>query len=340
MDNGKKRVFYLDFIRAIATITIILTHFNAVFIYSEPQMLDKVIITYKIFNLYIGDFGVSLFLIVSSAALTLTYEHKLEFQTYFKKRISTIYPMFYFTYAVFFLFEFYRNKGIDKSHSLWRFVFTVGGVDGLFSLVTPTFYLIGEWFLGFIIIFYMVFPMLRYFLYNFEMITILLTFFLFGIGLFLSKNVPMPGAAILLVRLPELVFGMVYIKHLKKVKMPLLFICITVILGNTLIRPNIDVNIQTAYVGIASFCVLSFISSFLENKISRWVSLICRYSYPIFLVHHYIIWRVAANFNLSNLTMLEVYLMFAVCLILIAMSSVVLKAVEKKMQSRNLRLNF
>ena len=51
----RERIFYLDFIRALAVILILLTHYNALFLYMDPQPLDKVVITYKICNLYIGD---------------------------------------------------------------------------------------------------------------------------------------------------------------------------------------------------------------------------------------------------------------------------------------------
>ena len=53
------RKFYLDFIRALAVILIIITHYNAVFIFQwNEELLNKIVITWKIANLYIGDFGV------------------------------------------------------------------------------------------------------------------------------------------------------------------------------------------------------------------------------------------------------------------------------------------
>lgn len=57
----KERLFYLDFIRAIATISIIMTHFNARYIYAGAQYIYKAIISTTFFNIYIGDWGVSLF---------------------------------------------------------------------------------------------------------------------------------------------------------------------------------------------------------------------------------------------------------------------------------------
>ena len=41
----KERLFYLDFIRAIATVSIIMTHFNARYIYAGAQYIYKAIIS-------------------------------------------------------------------------------------------------------------------------------------------------------------------------------------------------------------------------------------------------------------------------------------------------------
>ena len=81
----KERLFYLDFIRAIATISIIMTHFNARYIYAGVQYIYKAIISTTFFNIYIGDWGVSLFFIISGAALMYVYQEKLEYKRFYKK---------------------------------------------------------------------------------------------------------------------------------------------------------------------------------------------------------------------------------------------------------------
>ena len=65
----RKRLFYLDFIRAFSVLVIVLTHFN------NPY-LDKggYLLTNTPFNIYVGALGVSQFLIISAAALTITYQ--------------------------------------------------------------------------------------------------------------------------------------------------------------------------------------------------------------------------------------------------------------------------
>ena len=50
----KERLFYLDFVRAIATISIVITHFNARYLYLNPPMPQKAVITTTVANIYIG----------------------------------------------------------------------------------------------------------------------------------------------------------------------------------------------------------------------------------------------------------------------------------------------
>lgn len=102
----KERLFYLDFIRTIATISILLTHFNAIYIFSYPEQSDKAVITSRVFGLYIGDFGVSLFFIISGAALMYIYGEKMDLKTFYYKRFKSIFPMFWLAYffAFFILF--------------------------------------------------------------------------------------------------------------------------------------------------------------------------------------------------------------------------------------------
>ena len=77
----KERLFYLDFVRAIAAMAIVITHFNARYLYLNPPAPEKAVFTTFIGNLYIGDWGVSLFFIISGAALMRSEEHTSELQS-------------------------------------------------------------------------------------------------------------------------------------------------------------------------------------------------------------------------------------------------------------------
>ena len=55
-----------------------------------------------------------------------------------------------------------------------------------------------------------------------------------------------------------------------------------------------------------------------------------KYSYPCFIVHHFIIYRMVEKFNLDNITMGQNYLLFACCIVVIAVFSYLLLHVNDK----------
>lgn len=59
----RERIFYLDFVRALAVFLIFLTHFNAryLYFYMTPEMPQNAILTLNPFNIYIGNLGVACF---------------------------------------------------------------------------------------------------------------------------------------------------------------------------------------------------------------------------------------------------------------------------------------
>ena len=67
----KQRLFYLDLIRAVALVCILVIHFNAAVTgyFTLPSKLFGSVLP---FNIYLGDFGSSLFFMVSGAALQYT----------------------------------------------------------------------------------------------------------------------------------------------------------------------------------------------------------------------------------------------------------------------------
>lgn len=320
----RERIFYLDFIRALAVILILLTHYNALFLYMNPQQLDKVVITYRICNLYIGDFGVSLFFIISGAALMYVYEQKCELVKFYKKRLVSIYPMFWIAYVLAFAVQKLIYHGDFSGIPKKNFILTILGFDSYYSGVMPTFYLIGEWFLGCIILIYLVFPLLRWALnkhagYLFGVLALL---YLLGIVCYAT---PLSKAELIAVRLPEFVFGMMYMKYFKKTNWKVALGALAVLILNTVLAPTFDSNIQTTYVGIAAFLLLTYVAKFLEF---RWLKAVCsylsKYSYAIFLVHHFIIYKVTDRVDFASISTAGSYGVFAVCVAVILPVSMLL----------------
>ena len=327
----RERLFYLDFVRALAAIAIVITHYNAIFLYINPSISNCYVIDAYVFNIYIGSFGVSLFLIISGAALMYVYEHTCELKTFYQKRFKSIYPMFWIAYILAFLYIYVYRGGwatstVPKSHLL----LTLIGFDGYLADMIPTFYLLGEWFLGFIILFYIVFPLLRL-LINKHPVFLAVAAVIIYIYLQVDYNFQLASSKNLLVRLPELLFGMYFIKYNKKVKLPVCLIAAVVLVVNQIVKPGWSQDIQTTYIGIASFLILVYISYYVKNQkiqtICAWIS---KYSYAIFLVHHVVIYWTMGTFNLYAMTHLQSYLIFFGLCFVIAIMSQLLYYVDAK----------
>lgn len=318
----KERLFYLDFVRAIAALAIVITHFNARYLYLNPPAPEKAVFITFIGNLYIGDWGVSLFFIISGAALMYVYEEKCQLKTFYKKRFLSIYPMFWIAYITDFLFIMWQThtlpgEGIPK----WRILFSVIGFDGL--LLTngyPTFYLLGEWFLGVIVLIYLVFPLLRALLNKKPVLLLILTAAGYAGSLVLCTQVPYPlaPATLLFVRIPELVFGMFFVKYKGKVTWKTAALALAVVLVNWTVKPGLSASIQTTYVGIASFLVCVYVSNIVRCAPVEYIcGKLSKYSYAVFLVHHVIIAKVMGKFNLTEISVGESYLLFmGVCCVI------------------------
>lgn len=309
-----QRDISLDFVRAIATILIVICHFNARYMFIGTDVAyKKMIIGINIFNIYIGSLGVSIFLIISGFSLMKVYQDKLDIKKFYIKRFFNIYPMFWIAYLAGYLHQFWKFKCINQSIPKLNIIFSIIGFDGYLSNGNvSTFYVLGEWFLGFIIIIYIVFPLLRYGVLKHPFITAGIALVLYSMIL-LYYDFLFPQHMVLFTRLPEILFGMYFVKYIKKVNWKMTVISMTIIILNTITASqNIHQDIQTTYVGISAFIVLYYLGTFVQKRrfIVYSCKEVCKYSYAIFLVHHYIIALMMGEFDLNAITILESWLLF------------------------------
>lgn len=307
----RQRLFYLDLVRALATVLIVLAHFNNPFLAEDGRHL----ITNQPFGIYVGSWGVSLFLIISGSALAYTYRSPISLKTFYFKRFKGIYPMFWIAWILGTLYFFIDRGGHPiNAASVKSVIWTVLGVDGLASnFGIPTAYLLGEWFLGFIIIFYVVFPLLNRGVEKRPLITAGIVLALYLATLVLMRGgANFPASILLTTRLPELAFGIYLIRYVKKVPAWTVVPAAIVLVVSTLLPTQIPEDVAVTFVGISSFLILVIVAEWIAVRpVREIVSLIAKYSYPIFLVHHVVIMELYASMNTMPFLPIQRWVMFA-----------------------------
>ena len=311
----KKRLFYLDFVRALSVLLILLTHFNNPFFTASGW-----IITNHPFHIYVGDLGVSMFLMISGTALTVTYRRPLDLKLFFKKRFLGIYPMFWIAYAVFFTLRFLVYRANVGPLPYRSFPLTIMAMDGLVAnFGVPTMYLLGEWFLGFIVIFYLVFPLMLWGVQEHPWATAVLGLGIYAAAMIFWQLHPLPysTAVLLPFRIPELLFGMYFATYWKKVSPWALIPAVGILILAVFCFAEVPDRLAVTLVGISAFTVLVFIGKYLEvwgvTQIVNWIS---KYSYAIFLVHHVIIAEAFNRFPIQDFSQGWKYVAFLVLCLL------------------------
>lgn len=187
MTMKKERILYLDVVRIIGFLAVTAYHFATLVSASniEAAYLDL----YVGFNSFRwAPIAFSCFFMVSGAALIYRYEEKLVVKEYYKKRFLGIFPLFWLAYLFAFLEFFYRMRSMPDAPKI-TFLFTIIGMDQYMEEFMHTFGLIGEWFLGAIIILYILFPLYRLIMRKNKYI---LPVVFLGAGLWLSYYDPFP----------------------------------------------------------------------------------------------------------------------------------------------------
>ncbi len=322
-DFKKERLFYLDFIRAMAVMMVVLTHYNANFIgYNGPPQLNKIVLTEYPFGIYLGDLGVGLFMLISGAAMWHVYGNKkIDYLSFVKKRLFSILPMFYIAYLGAFLFNFWQNKGFSTNGVPIKYLIsTLFGFDSLMATIgIKNFMIVGEWFIGMIIVIYFLFPLLKVLVADREVIIIILSAILlitFNLPILIDNQV-WRFLHFTIGFVPIFVLGMMIQKHLSFFKNRLLLLpSVAILVLNTMLKPDmIPGKVQMLYISFAFFIIVMIVSPIFERAgVKNIVDVVSKYSYPIFLTHHFITNKVVSHFDIQTISVKSSYLLFLIIL--------------------------
>lgn len=319
-------MFYLDFIRAIALVSILVIHFNAT-VTGYFTLPHKLFVSVLPFQIYLGDFGSSLFFIVSGAALALTVSPEQPVLTFYKKRAKAIYPLFWLAWCVCFGIRFLSKPGYYAAAKTPTLLLTVLGLDNFAvaaGWVGMDFACVGEWFLGSILFLYLLFPLLIRGLRRSAWLT-------WAISLAICLPVHLAGwdARLVAVHVLEFLFGMQYLSLQKKAKVGL-----TVLFAiGTVLCADWDSKITCALCSMAVFAVLEGVSHWVDRP---WPRVLCarlaKLSYAVFLVHHVLIQRMVEPFDLAALSRRDTAFLFLIYLVVTGCAAELLLWLQRCLQ--------
>jgi peptidoglycan/LPS O-acetylase OafA/YrhL len=105
---------------------------------------------------------VTVFFAISGMVLYHNYSYIHSFKSFYFKRWKSIFPAYYLCFLFFFTRNVIKMKKVFYKGNKISLLFTLFGMDGYFDYLMKTYYLIGQWFLGAIIIIYLLYPLILY----------------------------------------------------------------------------------------------------------------------------------------------------------------------------------
>ncbi len=235
--------------------------------------------------------------------------------------------MFWIAFILASLFNFFQTKsfpqGVPKSH----LIYSILGVDQMVAnFGISTFSVVGEWFLGVIILIYLVFPLLRFLILRFPKSTAIITIIVWLPCLYFTPA-SFPETCCFLYDIPIVMIGMYFVRYIKRVPLPVCLISLGVFIANSFLQLPVNEIFMIAVISSSAFFILVYLSKFINFQPVRVVTgTLSKYSYAVFLIHHFIYLQVFfhCGINISALSPVANYVLFLGCFILVMALSIAL----------------
>lgn len=295
----KQRLFYLDAIRAIAMLSVVFFHYQVNLSSWYPELERCVLNAYAYNGCNLGAWGVSLFFMLSGASLMISQKADPP-ALYYKKRFLALYPSFWIAWlaawgiSIVVLGVWERFSAIPA----WTLILSLTGLDGYLLCYGSNFYIVGEWFLGCIILIYLFVPLLRRCLEKKAFLTMgVLTAAWIAANVFYRGTMGVTQQ--FFVRIYEVAVGMCLMRYCKKCNV---FMGLS---GLALAAVSIFLPfswegtgaIRYALIGIGTFVFLRWLLEGVSPQVGgraiqtvkRCVAWLSSISYEVFLVHHFLL---------------------------------------------------
>ena len=267
-----------DFIRAIACFGIVLFHFAVE--YGWPFALSDFGggVTY-------GDIYVTVFFFISGALLFYNHRQVEEIKLFYKKRAFSIFPPFYIAWGLLYLRDVLRYKNLFYRGNPFSIILSLVGMDGYLAYKVQDYYIIGEWFIGAVILLYLLYPLLAWFDKKCKSVTICGIIFLYILSLWINISGMVPFRTLPSCLL-SFYIGMFFVDYRTSAEKYWWIGAILVECVKFVAFGNVNLKGHVVWIGMAYF-LYGIGTYFMKNSIiKRIIQFFSGLSYYIFLTHH------------------------------------------------------
>lgn len=297
--TSNMRLFAPDFIRVISFFMIVLFHYNVEIYYNYPGFLKLGELSY--FGQTMGDVGISMFIIISGLSLVISTKDNNDYVLFLKKRVLAIFPSFWISYLIVAaLMLIIKGSFVGDGH-YWKFILSIIGLDGFFLYRMQNYYLVGEWYTGYMIITYLFFPVLYEALKKMPVIAWgVVSAIFFAVGLNYQKLFSVYINCNPLMRLPDFLFGMSYAFFILKDKKNRLYAMLAGMLALAIAVPARESIMPQLYMlifGVSLFSIAVYLIEFLGSIdwLRKITSYFAKHAFVAFLFHHQILYFVMSK---------------------------------------------
>ena len=164
MEKKRQRLYGFDFVRVICTLGIFMFHFA---VESGSTFYGF----YRHANGGWGGIFNSMFFILSGAMIYYNNDDVKNLGRFYLKRWLAIFPAFYLAWLYFYIKNVRALGSLFYMGNRKSLLLTLFAQDGYLGFLGPNYYLVGEWFLGAIVIIYLLYPLLVKIFNKFPLIT-------------------------------------------------------------------------------------------------------------------------------------------------------------------------
>lgn len=340
MDNGRKladkHYQFINILKILSIFMIVLFHFRATGLVKGVFTTELFRVKVEYLNIHIATLGVSLFFLISGTTLMISNYSKFSVKAFYKRRIIRLFLPFYVTYVAYYILLKLTEPGklifngiIPKYSILW----TVLGMDGYLSTCgIATFHLgsIGEWFLGVIILLYIMFPFFRKMFIKNKHLTMLIMTVLYVTVVLKYHGKVVPWQSIW-IKMYDFLVGMYMAlniknleKHRKKVMAGCIFILAIWLCSPVSIPIPLVISILIFSLAVyLLFFELEPIFILIPQKGKRLINWISSLTFEIFLAHHAIIYYIDDRIKVNS--SLQIWGLIFLELIIIMLFAIILK---------------